>query len=198
MDCVSISARAAGGSTLREYHWRVLAARWPATRSTSLPDEEEPRPHRASLQRPRLLRVCVAYIQRYRYAALLWLPPQDPAAKPPPNRRPVCLSLHCAAARYARLRSVPRQPNPLGKEQHQENSRSSLSSSFSPYCSLIKGTRLVSGMLARRADRRIRWTTRRRLRVRDDQQTSIPYLSSLAGSADLRGDGYFGRRRNSL
>jgi len=35
-------SRAAAGSTLREYHWRVLAASWPATRSTSLPNEEEP------------------------------------------------------------------------------------------------------------------------------------------------------------
>src|ERR1019366_379364 len=55
-----------------------------------------------------------------------------------------------AAARFARLRSVPRQPNPQRKEQHQENSRSFLPFSFSP-CSLIKGTRRVSGMLARRA-----------------------------------------------
>ena len=49
------------------------------------------------------------------------------------------------------IRSVPRQPNPQGKEQHQENSRSSLISSFSPYCSLIKSTKPVSEMLARRA-----------------------------------------------
>src|ERR1019366_775041 len=46
-----------------------------------------------------------------------------------------------------------RQPNPQRKEQHQENSRSFLPFSFSP-CSLIKGTRLVSGMLARRDNRR--------------------------------------------
>src|SRR5260370_41528444 len=65
------------------------------------------------------------------------------------SRPPLWLPLHCAAARYARLRSVPRQPNPQGKEQHQENSRSSLPFSFSP-CSLIKSTRLVSEMLARR------------------------------------------------
>src|ERR1035437_4346601 len=55
-----------------------------------------------------------------------------------------------AAARQASLRSVPRQPNPQGKEQHQENCRSSLPSAFSPCCTLIKGTRLVSEMLARR------------------------------------------------
>src|SRR6266436_6878333 len=36
-----------------------------------------------------------------------------------------------------------------GKEQHQENSRSSLPFSFSP-CSLIKSTKTVSEMLARR------------------------------------------------
>src|SRR5258707_3063400 len=57
---------------------------------------------------------------------------------------------HCAAARFARLRSVPRQPNPQGQEQHPENSHSSLISSFSPYCSLIKSTKPVSEMLARR------------------------------------------------
>src|SRR5258708_39622577 len=48
---------------------------------------------------------------------------------------------------HARLRSVPRQPNPQGKEQHQENSRSSLPFSFSP-CSLIKSTKTVSEMLS--------------------------------------------------
>src|SRR2546429_4596627 len=70
--------------------------------------------------------------------AWLWLPPQDPAAKPPPNRRPLWLPLHCAAARQeASLRFVPRQPNPQKKEQHQENFRSSLISSFSPFFSFI-------------------------------------------------------------
>src|SRR5207249_2931914 len=107
----------------------------------------------ASQQQIRPPARCVVCIQRCRYAAWLWPPPQDPAAKPPPNRRPLWLPLHSAAARYARLRSVPRQPNPQKKEQHQENSRSSLSSSSSPYCSLIKGTRLVSEMLARRETR---------------------------------------------
>src|SRR5207249_12268878 len=48
------------------------------------------------------------------------------------------------------LRSVPRQPNPQRKEQHLENSLSSPLSSFSPYCSLIKSTKPVSEMLARR------------------------------------------------
>ncbi len=104
-----------------------------------------------SPQRLRLLRGCVAYILRCRYAAWLWLPPQDPAAKLPPNRRPLWLPLHCAAARQeASLRFVPRQPNPQKKEQHQENSRSSLISAFSPFCSLIKSTKPVSAMLARR------------------------------------------------
>src|ERR1700687_5794023 len=104
-----------------------------------------------SLQRHRLPPECVAYIQRCRYDAWLWLPPQDPAAKPPPNWRPLWLALHCAAARFARLRFVPRQPNPQRKEQHQENSHSSLPASFSPYSSLIKSTKPVSEMLARRA-----------------------------------------------
>src|ERR1700687_2847655 len=105
-----------------------------------------------SLQRHRLPPECVAYIQRCRYDAWLWLPPQDPAAKPPPNWRPLWLPLHCAAARFARLRFVPRQPNPQRKEQHQENSHSSLPASFSPYSSLIKSTKPVSEMLARRGD----------------------------------------------
>src|SRR5205807_379887 len=97
-------------------------------------------------------RECVVYIQPCRYDAWLWLPPQDPAAKPPPNRRPLWLPLHCAAARQeASLRFVPRQPNPQKKEQHQENYHSSLLASFSPYCSLIKGTKTVQVMLARRA-----------------------------------------------
>src|SRR5205085_1187327 len=98
-----------------------------------------------------LPRECVAYIQPCRYDAWLWLPPQDPAAKPPPNRRPLWLPLHCAAARQeASLRFVPRQPNPQKKEQHQENYHASLPASFSPYCSLIKGTKTVQEMLARR------------------------------------------------
>ena len=56
-----------------------------------------------------------------------------------------------AAARFARHRSVTRQPKPPRKE-HQENSRSSLPFSLSP-CSLIESTTGVSGMLARRAPR---------------------------------------------
>src|SRR5438105_1249456 len=121
-------------------------------RSTSLHGEEAHREHRVSLQRHRLPRECVAYIQPCRYDAWLWLPPQDPAAKPPPNRRPLWLPLHCAAARQeASLRFVPRQPNPQKKEQHQENYHASLPASFSPYCSLIKGTKTVQEMLARRA-----------------------------------------------
>jgi hypothetical protein len=40
------------------------------------------------------------------------------------------LELHCAAARYARLRFVPRQPRPL--RQHQENYCPSLFFSSSP------------------------------------------------------------------
>src|SRR2546429_9099133 len=93
-------------------------------RSTSLHGEEEHREHRVSLQRHRLPRECVAYIQPCRYDAWLWLPPQDPAAKPPPNRRPLWLPLHCAAARQeASLRFVPRQPKPQKKKQHRSEER---------------------------------------------------------------------------
>ena len=48
-------------------------------------------------------------------------------------------SRHRIGARFG-CRRTPRQPNPPGKQPHRENSRSSLSASFSPYCSLIKGT----------------------------------------------------------
>src|SRR5665811_76417 len=54
-----------------------------------------------------------------------------------------------ASARQARLRSVAWQPNSQ-KKQNQENFRSSFPFSFSP-CSLIKSTKTVSEMLARRA-----------------------------------------------
>src|SRR5712691_7597948 len=136
-------------STLRGCRWPALAANRSAETSTDLRGGEE-RPGRlASQQQIRPPARCVACIQRCRYAAWLWLPPQDPAAKPPANRRPLWLPLHSAAARYARLRSVPRQPNPQGKEQHQENCSSFLFSAFSP-CSLIKSTKTVSEMLARR------------------------------------------------
>src|SRR5207302_3541898 len=119
--CALISVRVAVRSTLRECRGLVLAARQLAMRSTSLHGEEEHREHRVSLQRHRLPRECVAYIQPCRYDAWLWLPPQDPAAKPPPNRRLLWLPLHCAAARQeASLRFVPRQPNHQKKEQHQE------------------------------------------------------------------------------
>src|ERR1700745_2586094 len=119
-------------------------------RSTSPHGEEEHREHRVSLQRHRLPRECVAYIQPCRYDAWLWLPPQDPAAKPPPNRRPLWLPLHYAQAQKPSLRFVPRQPNHQKKEQHQENYHASLPASFSPYCSLIKSTKTVQEMLARR------------------------------------------------
>src|SRR5690348_10625816 len=122
-------------------------------RSTSPHGEEEHREHRVSLQRHRLPRECVAYIQPCRYDAWLWLPPQDPAAKPPPNRRPLWLPLYYAQAQKPSLRFVPRLPNPQKKEQHQENYHASLPASFSPYCSLIKSTKTVQEMLARRGPR---------------------------------------------
>src|SRR3974390_1381764 len=119
--------------------------------STDLRDGEGRQGHLASSQRLRLLVRCVVCIQLCRSAASLWQLLRDLAVKPAPDRSPLWRQLHSAAARQeASLRSVPRQPNPQGKEQHQENSRSSLISSFSPFRSLIKGTRLVSEMLARR------------------------------------------------
>jgi hypothetical protein len=93
----STSARAAGDSTPRGCRWPVLAAKWPTTRSTSLPDEGEHRLHRVSPQQLRLLRGYVAYILRCRYAAWSWLSPQEPAAKLPPNRRPLWLPLYCGS-----------------------------------------------------------------------------------------------------
>src|SRR6202035_5286886 len=111
--------------------------------STDLRGGAERPDHLASQQQLQLLRGCVAYIPRCRSAALVWQLLRGPAVSQRPDRRPLWLSPHCAAARYARLRSVPRQPNPQGKEQHQhqENCRSSLPFSFS-LCSLIKGTRV--------------------------------------------------------
>src|ERR1019366_9829448 len=100
------SARASAGSAPRGCRWLVLAAKWPATRSTSLPDEEARRHHRVSQQR--LLRGCVAYIQRCRSAASAWQPLRDPAAKPPPNRRPLWL----APPRAAGGPPPPSSPSP--------------------------------------------------------------------------------------
>src|SRR5206468_8564022 len=122
-----------------------------AETSTDLRGGEGRQGHLASSQRLRLLVRCVVCTPLCRSAASLWQLLRDPAAKPAPDRRPLWLPLHSAAARQeASLRFVPRQPNPQGKEQHQENSRSSLISSFSPFCSLIKSTKPVSEMLARR------------------------------------------------
>src|SRR5437588_5624817 len=153
-------------------------------RSTSLHGEEEHREHRVSLQRHRLPRECVAYIQPCRYDAWLWLPPQDPAAKPPPNRRPLWLPLHCAAARQeASLRFVPRQPNPQKKEQHQENYHSSLLASFSPYCSLIKGTKTVQVMLARREMHTVGGPLLGR--VRRQSRVVVGFLDQVLGTGSL-------------
>src|SRR6202035_1271041 len=110
--------------------------------STDLRGGAEHPDHLASQQQLQLPRGCVAYIPRRRSAALAWQLLRGPAVTQRPDRRPLWQSLHCASARYPRLRSVPRLPKPQGKEQHQENSRSSLPFSFSPYCSLIKSTKL--------------------------------------------------------
>src|SRR5260370_3753087 len=150
--CGWTSARVSAESEPRGFHGPAVAASRPADTSTELRGGAGRPGHLASPQRLRLLAGCVAYIQRCRSAASVWQPLRNPAAKPASNRRPLWLSLHCAAARVARLRSVPRQPNPQ-KTKHQENSRSSLPFSFSP-CSLIKSTTGVSKMLARRGPRR--------------------------------------------
>src|SRR5260370_32799796 len=145
--CAWTSARVSAESGPRGFHGPALAASRPAETSTDLRGGAGCQGHLASPQRLRLLRGCVVCTQRCRSAASAWQPLPNPAEKPAPNPRPLLLPLHCAAARCARLRSVPRQPNPQRKE-HQENSRSSLSFSFSP-CSLNKSTTGVSGMLAR-------------------------------------------------
>ena len=142
------------GQSLEDSDGPVLAASRSAKTSTDLRGGEGRPGHLASSQRLRLLVRCVVCTQLCRSAASLWQLLRDPAAPRAPDRRPLWPPLHCAAARQeASLRFVPRQPNPQRKEQHQENSRSSLSSAFSPFCSLIKGTRLVLEMLARRGAR---------------------------------------------
>jgi hypothetical protein len=70
----------------------------------------------------------------------------------------------CAAARYARLRFVPRQPR--SRRQHQENSCSSVFFS-SPPCLLITTTGSVSEILARRGQQE-----RDTHRLRNDNPTT--------------------------
>src|ERR1019366_7190146 len=124
----------------------ALAAHRPAARSTNLRDEEG-RPRRRVWRQPPLLPAgCAVCIPRGSYAAWVWPPLRSQDTRPAGRRQG--LSLHCAAARYARLRCVPRQPLPP-PTQHQKNSRSYLLFSSSP-CSLIKTTGGVSEMLGRR------------------------------------------------
>src|SRR5271157_4973533 len=119
--------------------------------STDLHGGESRRRRRLWLLPSRPPARCVVCTPQCRCDAWVGPPLRDQAARPAANRRPLWLSLHCASARFARLRSVPRQPKPLEKE-HQKNSPSSLPFFFSP-CSLIKSTTAVSEMLARRASR---------------------------------------------
>jgi type I restriction enzyme S subunit len=100
--------------------------------------------------------------------------------KPPPNRRPLWLPLHYAQAHKPSLRFVPRQPNPQKKEQHQENYHASLPASFSPYCSLIKGTKTVQEMLARRDTSTIRFKAKPGL-------SDLNYLKFWLDSDEFRG-----------
>jgi len=146
--CAWISARVSVGSEPRGFPWHALAASTSAETSTDLRGVEGRRGHLVSLQRLPPLAGSVVCIPLCRSAASLWQPLRNPAAKPASHWQPLWLPLHCAAARFARLRSVPRQPKPPRKE-HQEKCHSSLPFSFSP-CSLIKSTTGVSRMLARR------------------------------------------------
>ena len=131
------------------FHRHARASNRSAATSTDLRDGAERRRHRVWQQQPRPRARCVVCTPRCRCAVWLWQPLRNQEARPAGSRRPLWLALHSAAARFARLRSIPRQPNPQRKEQHQENSRSSLPFSFSP-CSLIESTTVVSEMLARR------------------------------------------------
>src|SRR6516165_1695812 len=145
------SAHVSVGSEPRGFPGPALAASRSAETSTDLRGGEGRPGHLASSQQLRLLLGCVVCTQLCRSAASVWQLLRDLVAKPALDRRPLWLPLYSAAARLeASLRSVSRQPNPQGKEQHQENSRSSLISSFSPFCSLIKSTKTASEMLARR------------------------------------------------
>jgi hypothetical protein len=77
--------------------WPVLAASRSAKTSTDLRGGEGRQGHLASSQRLRLLVRCVVCTPLCRSAASRWQLLQDPAAKLPPNRRPVWLPLHCGS-----------------------------------------------------------------------------------------------------
>ena len=123
----------------------VLVANSPAARSTDLRDGEARRCRRGWRQPPPLRAGCALCIARCSYAA--GSGHDFGSGCEAAGKTSVGLALHCAAARYARLRFVPRQPRPL--RQHQENSCSSFFFSSSP-CSLITTTGSVSEILARR------------------------------------------------
>src|SRR5258708_9757205 len=110
--CAWTSARVSAESELRGFHGPALAASRPAETSTDLRGGEGCQGHLASPQRLRLLARCVVCTQLCRSAASVWQPLRNPAAKPASNRCPLWLPLHCAAARFPRLRSPPRHPTP--------------------------------------------------------------------------------------
>jgi hypothetical protein len=154
---LGLGARVSAESRPPESPEFVLVANSPAARSTDLRDGEARRCRRGWRQPPPLRAGCALCIPRGSYVAGVGPRLRGPDARRPAGLRPG-LALHCAAARYARLRFVPRQPRPL--RQHQQNSCSSLFFSSSP-CSLITTTGSVSEILARRA---IRWIPRQSLR----------------------------------
>src|SRR5665811_1418998 len=129
---------------------------------------------------------------RCRSAAWVGPPLRGQDARPAGCRQG--LSLHCAAARYARLRFVPRQPLPP-PTQHQKNSRSYLLSS-SP-CSLIKTTGGVSEMLARRAATKLK-TIQLRAQAKDYQDiaawldTGLSLAEALAAAGAIYGKEFNG------
>src|SRR5256885_15717664 len=89
----------------RELPGPALAASKSAETSTGLRGGEGRQDHLASPQRLQLLARCVVCTPRCKSAASVWQLLPDPAAKPAPDRRPLWLPLHSAAARLPASRS---------------------------------------------------------------------------------------------
>src|SRR6266513_5079824 len=80
-----------------------------AETSTDLRGGEGRPGHLASSQQLRLLLGCVVCTPLCRSAASVWQLLRDPAAKPAPDRRPVWLPPHSAAAKPPRETTTPRE-----------------------------------------------------------------------------------------
>src|ERR1700739_1691064 len=104
-DCAWTSAHVSAESEPRGLLGPALAANRSAETSTGLRGGEERQGRLVSQQQIRPLGRCVACIHEYSYPLFFCPPLPDPAANPPLNQRPLWLPLHCAAARFARLRS---------------------------------------------------------------------------------------------